>query len=853
MRVHTRRSGFGRTIRDRSEPGALQVLPAGLSPGALVVLRDCRWRVERTRPAGECAVLWLQGVEPRNHGVRRAVITPFDRPRPVVRRHDPRVVTPRRWHLALRTLVASKTAPDVPDVVVGARIEVLPYQLEPAVLLLSNRAPRLLLADAVGLGKTVQAAIVIAEMCRRDARVRILVVVPAGLRDQWREELLTRFSVAARVMDGPTLAALQRGMPVDANAWHLPGVSLVSIDFLKRADVVRGLHGTIWDLLVVDEAHLLTTGTDRLQAVRRLAEAARRVLLLTATPHGGDATSYADLCRIGQLRNGQPDDLVVLGRSREAAGLEQVGRRTCLLRVTPSEAERRLHAVLSRYTSRIWRRPEDEGARLAMIVLTRRALSSPWALMRSARARLRCLHPDDTAVQHRLPLLEDEPEGDPRDRLPLEVLAARGLGSVALERSWLRFLLRHCGPAVRADSKRRCLERLVRRTREPIVIFTEYRDTLHYLARALSRTAAVSIVHGGLSRTDRREALAAFREHRTRVLLATDTAAEGLNLHHGCRTVVQCELPWSPTRVEQRAGRIDRLGQRGIPHLLLLVGRGTAEEHILVRLVARYQAIASAMAHEPGAGPCPPALMELAEAIIAGGTSSTLWGTAPVTPRPSQATTTHPMLVARAKAVADVLRTARRLAPAPAISAAVSAEIGRRSPWVTRSRSRGVPTALSSAMGDVESRPGAVFVVVSDLHAADGRLLQRDVASVRVKGTVTPGASRSSTRRATADLRARFEREALASAARRLARSEIAGRASATLGARRFREREECLVRRLRQRRAPTQLGLFPPTHHRAPGNAAQPADVLPTCIPTECDLSPEVRRVWVALIHLGR
>ena len=75
-------------------------------------------------------------------------------------------------------------------------------------------------------------------------RARILVVVPAGLRDQWHEELLTRFNVAARVMDGPTLAALQRGMPVDANAWHLPGVSLVSIDFLKRADVVRGLLAT---------------------------------------------------------------------------------------------------------------------------------------------------------------------------------------------------------------------------------------------------------------------------------------------------------------------------------------------------------------------------------------------------------------------------------------------------------------------------------------------------------------------------------------------------------------------------------------------------------------------------------
>ena len=129
------------------------------------------------------------------------------------------------------------------------------------------------------------------------------------------------------------------------------------------------------------------------------------------------------------------------------------------------------------------------------------------------------------------------------------------------------------------------LRRLLRRVRESAVVFTEYRDTLLHISRALDMPCVV--LHGGLTARERAAALAAFVNEPRTVLLATDAAGEGLNLHQGCRLVVNVELPWNPMRLEQRIGRVDRIGQRRTVHAFHLIATGTGEPRILRRLTRR--------------------------------------------------------------------------------------------------------------------------------------------------------------------------------------------------------------------------------------------------------------------------
>jgi len=159
---------------------------------------------------------------------------------------------------------------------------------------------------------------------------------------------------------------------------------------------------------------------------------------------------------------------------------------------------------------------------------------------------------------------------------------------VSRERELLGRLAAAARAAAARETKVSALLRILDRAAEPAVVFTEYRDTLVHLEEALARP--VALLHGGLTRGERTAALDDFTSGRRAVLLATDAAGEGLNLHHSCRTVINLELPWNPMRLEQRIGRVDRIGQRRTVHAFQFIGRGTGEPRILARLQARVAA-----------------------------------------------------------------------------------------------------------------------------------------------------------------------------------------------------------------------------------------------------------------------
>ncbi len=264
--------------------------------------------------------------------------------------------------------------------------------MEPALAILREGCTRVLIADAVGLGKTIQAGLIVRQLSIERESFRALVVAPAGLREQWAAELRGRFEVRTEIATSPWLARAARDIPPDVGPWAVPGVYICSFELIRRPEVLRPLEDTAWDLLVVDEAHAATPGSARRTAVHAIAMRARRVLLLTATPHGGDDEQFRSLCGIG-LSLERPQPLVVFQRSRADVGLPH-RRRTVLLPVQLSESERRTHRLLERYTALVCaesRRRGDGRARLAAIVLRKRALSSVASLAASGRRRLALL------------------------------------------------------------------------------------------------------------------------------------------------------------------------------------------------------------------------------------------------------------------------------------------------------------------------------------------------------------------------------------------------------------------------------------------------------------------------------
>jgi superfamily II DNA or RNA helicase len=567
--------------------------------GPLVRARGQRWRLERAEPGERCTACALVGQGPTNAARRLTLLAPFDRIEPWRRRARPRIATRPQAIRAAAATAAGERGAGILAAAAAARIALLPWQLVPALLLARGLSHRILLADAVGLGKTIQAGLAIAELRGRDPAARILVVVPAGLRHEWARELGDRFGLAPAMADLAWLHRRARALPADVNPWSLEPLVLTSMDFVKQPEVLAGLADLSWDLLVIDEAHAVGTDSERARAAATLAQRSRRVLLVTATPHDGTASRFDALASLGRLSRDEPPATLV-HRGRAAIGLP-ADRRDRVLRVRPTPDEVRLRTLLARYAARVTAEaggPHAPGARLGTSVLLKRALSSAAAFERTVRRRLALLS-EPAAVAPHQPALPFEPDADsgmgPDDELPDQVLRYRGLANPAMEQAFLRLLGEAARVASRRESKVRALRRLLRRAGEPALVFTEYRDTLSLLARQLADLGPVALLHGALGPDDRQRALRAFARGPARLLLATDAASEGLNLHERCRLAITFELPWNPLRLEQRVGRVDRIGQTRRVHAVHLIARGTPEEDLLARLEARRARIAEAL------------------------------------------------------------------------------------------------------------------------------------------------------------------------------------------------------------------------------------------------------------------
>jgi SNF2 family DNA or RNA helicase len=439
------------------------------------------------------------------------------------------------------------------------------YQLRAASIVLRQMSGRAILADEVGLGKTIEAGIVLSELRLRGLARRVLVLAPTGLVGQWGEELERKFAI-------PTVTANRQGWtPASTPPTGIEDpVVLASLATARRQPLSDLLTGEEWDLVVVDEAHRVRNpSTASSKLVRALRT--RFMLLLTATPV---ENRIDDLYHLVSLV--RPGHLGTIGDFRRRHGAQPRPRSTLPeAGVVPTSGIAALGDL---------RRSMRE-------VMVRHRRSELTLMLPRRLAETVCVQPSDA---------ESELYGQIAERVRAEGRETGAGRSMAL-----RTILRLAGSSPRAVAasldrigwsdlaelahsvpscaKTDALGSLLRRRRqdgEKVIVFTSFRETLAELVATVT-ALGIPVVeyHGALDRRSKDAAIATF-EHEVDVLLSTESAGEGRNLQF-CHTMVNFDLPWNPMQIEQRLGRIHRIGQQHDVVLTNLVSRGTIEEHVL--------------------------------------------------------------------------------------------------------------------------------------------------------------------------------------------------------------------------------------------------------------------------------
>jgi superfamily II DNA or RNA helicase len=528
-----------------------------------------------------------------------------------------------------------------------SNVDPLPHQITAVYESMLPRQPlRFVLADDPGAGKTIMAGLYMRELIlRADAR-RILVVAPGSLVEQWRDELLEKFDLRFEVYT----PALDASSP-SGNALADKSQLIVRLDQLSRNEELQERAcREPWDLIVFDEAHKLAAHffgsklekTARFRFAERAGAGTRHLLLMTATPHNGKEEDFQLFLSLldsdrfyGKFRDGvhkvDTSDLMRRMVKEELVKFDGTPlfpeRRAYTVNYELSDEERTLYEAVTHYVkTEMGKADALHGGQkgsvgFALTTLQRRLASSPEAIYQSLRRRRerleRRLREERQGVRGRSVLdglvyevPEDEDELDAAEQENLEEVLVdeasasstfaelegeihilKGLEQQAhlvvasgRDRKWdeLSKLLQH-DPTMREAIGER---------RRKLILFTEHRDTLHYLHRRIADMlgdAAVLTIHGGTHRDERRRAQALFRsDPEVTVLIATDAAGEGVNLQVA-NLMVNYDLPWNPNRLEQRFGRIHRIGQTEVCHLWNLVAKETREGEVYHRLLAKLE------------------------------------------------------------------------------------------------------------------------------------------------------------------------------------------------------------------------------------------------------------------------
>jgi len=498
----------------------------------------------------------------------------------------------------------------------------LPHQIHALFRAISGDRVRYLLADEVGLGKTIEAGLVMRELKLRGLVRRILVVSPKGIATQWVAEMQTHFNEQFHLVLGDDISTLQRlatGADHRNSAWSMFDQVIVSIDSVKPMDKRRGwtaervaeynrsrfedLITAGWDLVVVDEAHRLGGSTDqvaRYKLGKGLAEVAPYVLLLSATPHQGKTDAFHRLMTL--LDDDAFPDMDSVSRDRVAPYVIRTEKRKAIdadgkplfkprrTQMAPVAWESRHHLQLLLYeaVTDYVREGYNQALRekkrhigFLMILIQRLVVSSTRAIRTTLERRLAALKEGEQQASLRLAELDNGAGGsessddemaelfDMDGQELLDELLKSHVSALQSEGGQVETLLdaavrcEQAGPDAKAEALIEWVYELQAEENEPdlkVLIFTEFVPTQQMLKEFLeARGISVVILNGSMDMEERKQAQDAFRKSH-RVLVSTDAGGEGLNLQFA-HVIINYDIPWNPMRLEQRIGRVDRIGQ----------------------------------------------------------------------------------------------------------------------------------------------------------------------------------------------------------------------------------------------------------------------------------------------------
>jgi superfamily II DNA or RNA helicase len=438
------------------------------------------------------------------------------------------------------------------------KIKILPHQVKAAIKVLNALQGRAILADEVGLGKTIEAGIVMKELIARGKAKTILILTPASLAGQWQGELWDKFGERFVKHDDPEFKGFSQHDRIVA-----------SIDTAKSAQHYPDIIGREWDLVIVDEAHYLKNKkTQRYSLADDIT--ARHAMMLTATPIQNNLIELYNLINLikpgllGTMQNFEEEYIgdaqgrvllhaqrlqrllqqVLIRNRRAETGLKFPDRKVETHRVKASPGEYALHHAVSNFIRNYKAFFESH---LALMVLEREVASSAPALAKTLDNMAQKVH-------------------DPEVRLQMEEL-------------------KHQADSIKRNAKVNLIVDIAKGTKEKMIVFTQFRETQELLSRRLQQEGVENVkFHGQLTAGRRRKALEEFRgtgKKAPQVLVATDSGSEGLNLQF-CHVLVNYDLPWNPMRVEQRIGRVHRIGQEHNNVVILnLSVADTIEDYVL--------------------------------------------------------------------------------------------------------------------------------------------------------------------------------------------------------------------------------------------------------------------------------
>jgi ERCC4-related helicase len=560
-----------------------------IGPGARIVVRDAEWlvrKMDRTSTGG--LALTVTGISELVKDKEAIFLDEIDQDIEVLDPAETKLVPDtsssfKSSLLYMESLLRQKP-PTNENLYIGhqAAMDFVPYQLDPAIQALKQPRQRILIADAVGLGKTLACGILTSELIRRGRGKRILVLAVKSMLTQFQKEMWSRFTIPLVRLDSVGIQRVRTRIPTNHNPFYYYDKSIISIDTLKQDSEYRTyLENAYWDIIIIDEAQNVAErgkGTSqRAKLAKLLSSRSDTLIMLSATPHDGKARSFASLMNmLDPTAIVNPDDY----GPEDIKGLFiRRFKKDIINQVQNAFKEREISKAYCKATGveelafdlltdlKFKKLDKKRGAgQLFKTTLEKALFSSPAACLMTIKNRI-------TRLQSK------EGQEAKKDIASLENLAEQVQEITPDQFSKYQKML------TVIQDKQNGYGWTGREKKDRLVIFTERIETLKFLQTQLPKDLKlkdkqVEILHGSMSDTDQQRIVDDFGKDESpiRLLIASDVASEGINLHFLCHRLIHFDIPWSLMVFQQRNGRIDRYGQEQTPYILYLICESNNEK-----------------------------------------------------------------------------------------------------------------------------------------------------------------------------------------------------------------------------------------------------------------------------------